>query len=105
MTLNGPAKLVRVHFGEDDRWQGKPLYEAIVEEARRHDLAGATVYRGRRSTGNAPLATSSAKTTRPIFVPRTRMTFVAPRFPEPCLRRSIPRALPAMYAEGIDPAT
>jgi len=46
MTLNGPAKLVRVHFGEDDRWQGKPLYEAIVEEARRHDLAGATVYRG-----------------------------------------------------------
>lgn len=46
MTLIGPAKLVRVHFGEDDRWQGKPLYEAIVEEARRHDMAGATVYRG-----------------------------------------------------------
>lgn len=46
MTLTGPAKLVRVHFGEDDRWHGTPLYEAIVEEARRHDLAGATVYRG-----------------------------------------------------------
>lgn len=46
MTLTGSAKLVRVHFGEDDKWQGKPLYEAIVEEARRHDLAGATVYRG-----------------------------------------------------------
>ncbi len=46
MTLTGPAKLVRVHFGEDDKWHGKPLYEAIVEEARRHDLAGATVYRG-----------------------------------------------------------
>lgn len=46
MTLRGPAKLVRVHFGEDDRWQGKPLYEAIVHEARLHDLAGATVYRG-----------------------------------------------------------
>jgi uncharacterized protein len=46
MTLTGSAKIVRVHFGEDDRWQGKPLYEAIVEEARRHDLAGATVYRG-----------------------------------------------------------
>jgi PII-like signaling protein len=46
MTLTGAAKLVRVHFGEDDRWHGKPLYEAIVEEARRHDLAGATVYRG-----------------------------------------------------------
>ena len=46
MTLTGSAKLVRVHFGENDKWQGKPLYEAIVEEARRQDLAGATVYRG-----------------------------------------------------------
>src|SRR5881227_984479 len=45
-TLIGSAKMVRIHFGEDDRWQGKPLYEAIVEEARRRDLAGATVYRG-----------------------------------------------------------
>lgn len=46
MTLTGQAKMIRIHFGEDDRWHGKPLYEAIVEEARRHDLAGATVYRG-----------------------------------------------------------
>ena len=46
MKLSGSAKMVRIHFGEDDRWHGKPLYEAIVEEARRQDLAGATVYRG-----------------------------------------------------------
>ncbi|MGE5245881.1 MAG: DUF190 domain-containing protein [Betaproteobacteria bacterium] len=46
MTLTGRAKMMRIHFGEDDRWQGRHLYEAIVEEARRHDLAGATVYRG-----------------------------------------------------------
>ncbi len=46
MKLSGLAKMVRIHFGEDDRWQGKPLHEAIVEEARRQDLAGATVYRG-----------------------------------------------------------
>src|SRR5438552_12933325 len=44
--LSGRAKMIRIHFGEDDRWQGKPLHEAIVEEARRQDLAGATVYRG-----------------------------------------------------------
>jgi len=44
--LSGRAKMIRIHFGEDDRWQGKPLHEAIVEEARRRDLAGATVYRG-----------------------------------------------------------
>jgi PII-like signaling protein len=46
MMLSGSAKMLRIHFGEDDRWHGKPLYEAIVEEARRQDLAGATVYRG-----------------------------------------------------------
>ncbi|PYQ96357.1 MAG: hypothetical protein DMF95_17250 [Acidobacteria bacterium] len=46
MRLNGAAKMIRIHFGEDDRWQGKPLHEAIVEAARRQDLAGATVYRG-----------------------------------------------------------
>ena len=46
MKLSGSAKMIRVHFGENDRWQGKPLHEAIVEEARRQDLAGATVYRG-----------------------------------------------------------
>lgn len=46
MTLNGQAKMIRIHFGEDDRWHGKPLHEAIIEEARRQDLAGATAYRG-----------------------------------------------------------
>jgi len=46
MTLTGPAKMVRIHFGENDRWEGTPLHEAIVEAARRQDLAGATVYRG-----------------------------------------------------------
>lgn len=46
MKLVGRARMVRIHFGENDRWDGRPLYEAIVEEARRQDLAGATVYRG-----------------------------------------------------------
>ena len=46
MKLEGSATMIRIHFGEDDRWRGKPLYEAIVEAARREDMAGATVYRG-----------------------------------------------------------
>ncbi len=46
MKLSGSARMLRVHFGEDDRWEGKPLYDAIVKAARREDLAGATVYRG-----------------------------------------------------------
>jgi PII-like signaling protein len=46
VALRGRAKLMRVYVGEDDRWHGKPLYEAIVESLRSHDIAGATVYRG-----------------------------------------------------------
>jgi uncharacterized protein len=46
MKLEGKAKMLRIHFGEDDQWQGKPLYEAIVERCRKLDIAGATVYRG-----------------------------------------------------------
>jgi len=46
VMLAGKARMIRIHFGEDDRWEGKPLFQAIVEEARRQDLAGATAYRG-----------------------------------------------------------
>jgi PII-like signaling protein len=46
MKLEGKAKMLRIHFGSDDKWQGKPLYEAIVEKCRELDIAGATVYRG-----------------------------------------------------------
>ena len=46
MKLEGKAKLLRIHFGEDDKWQGKPLYEAIVTKCRELDIAGATVFRG-----------------------------------------------------------
>lgn len=40
------AKMMRIYIGENDKWNGKPLYEAIVEGLRAHDIAGATVYRG-----------------------------------------------------------
>ena len=46
MKLEGEGKLLRVFIGESDRWQGKPLYEAIVLAAREQGLAGATVLRG-----------------------------------------------------------
>lgn len=46
MKLEGKAKLVRIHFGEDDKFQGKPLYEAIIHKCQELDMAGATVYRG-----------------------------------------------------------
>ncbi len=44
--LEGNAKLLRIYVGEDDRWEGEPLHEAIVKKLRMMDIAGATVYRG-----------------------------------------------------------
>jgi len=46
VRIEGKAKLMRIHIGEDDRWNDKPLYKMLVEAMRANDLAGATVYRG-----------------------------------------------------------
>ncbi len=46
MKLDGEGLLLRIFIGENDRWHGKPLHEAIVERARGAGLAGATVLRG-----------------------------------------------------------
>ena len=46
MNLPDEGWLLRVFIGESDRWQGVPLYEAIVLKARELHLAGATVLRG-----------------------------------------------------------
>ena len=40
------ARRVRVFVGEDERYRGRPLFEAIVLEAKERGLAGATVFRG-----------------------------------------------------------
>lgn len=46
MHLPSEAQLVRIFVGEADRFEGKPLYEAIVHLARAKGMAGATVTRG-----------------------------------------------------------
>jgi PII-like signaling protein len=46
MRIPTEGKLLRIFVGEADRWEGRPLYEAIVEEARRRGLAGATAWKG-----------------------------------------------------------
>src|ERR1039458_2114608 len=40
------ARMLRIHFGEDDKWQGKPLHEAIVAKCVELGMAGAIAYRG-----------------------------------------------------------
>ena len=37
---------LKIYIGENDRFNGKPLYKAIVEKLREMGIAGATVYRG-----------------------------------------------------------
>jgi PII-like signaling protein len=46
MKIEGKARLMRIYVGESDRWQDKPLYEALVHAMRANDIAGVTVYRG-----------------------------------------------------------
>ena len=46
MQLPKQAVLLRIFFGEDDKFGRTPLYEAIVMKAREMHLAGATVLRG-----------------------------------------------------------
>ncbi|HTU51180.1 MAG TPA: DUF190 domain-containing protein [Acidobacteriaceae bacterium] len=47
------ARLLRIHFGEDDKWQGKPLHEAIFAKCRELGIAGITVYRGIEGYGTS----------------------------------------------------
>lgn len=51
MKIEGQGQLLRIFIGENDRWQGRPLYQAIVLKARAAGLAGATVLRGLEGFG------------------------------------------------------
>ncbi|MCC6501926.1 MAG: DUF190 domain-containing protein [Deltaproteobacteria bacterium] len=46
MKLPEESDLLRVFVGESDKFEGRPLYQAIVEEAKASGLSGATVLRG-----------------------------------------------------------
>jgi uncharacterized protein len=44
--FEGERTLMRIHIGESDRWESKPLYQAIVELFRHEGFSGVTVLRG-----------------------------------------------------------
>ncbi len=46
LKIEGKAQLMRIYVSEEDRWNDKPLYKALVEAMRANDIAGVTVYRG-----------------------------------------------------------
>lgn len=49
--LEGEMTLMRIFIGEGDRWEGKPLFEVLVEMFRREGFAGATVLKGAMGFG------------------------------------------------------
>ncbi len=53
MQIPHEAVLLRIFIGESDRWEHKPLYEAIVLKARELHLAGATVLRAAMGFGKS----------------------------------------------------
>jgi PII-like signaling protein len=53
MEIPNDAVSLKIFLGESDRWEHKPLYEAIVLAAREAQLAGATVLRGPMSFGKS----------------------------------------------------
>ncbi len=53
MQIPREAVLLRIFFGEDDKFEHLPLYEAIVLKAREMHLAGATVLRGHAGYGHS----------------------------------------------------
>lgn len=60
MKIEGKAKAVAIYIGESDQWKGRPLYVAIVEEAKKLGMAGATVFRGTMGFGaNSRIHTAS----------------------------------------------
>lgn len=53
MRQEFPSKILRIHISEADRFEGKPLYEAIVAKCREMKIAGATVFRGLEGYGES----------------------------------------------------
>ncbi len=58
------GKLLRIYFGENDRYHGKPLYEAIVLKAKEMGLSGSTVIRGVQGFGAHSVVIHKAKILR-----------------------------------------
>ena len=47
------ARMLRIHFGENDRWQGKPLHEAIVVKCKELGIEEVIVFRGIEGYGSS----------------------------------------------------
>jgi len=46
------GRMFRIHFGEDDKWNGKPLHEVILTKCQELGIAQAIVFRGIEGYGS-----------------------------------------------------
>jgi PII-like signaling protein len=46
MVLKGPAKKLTVYVDETDKYEGKPVYEALMDLFYKQKIAGVSVFRG-----------------------------------------------------------
>ncbi len=59
MDNHADKKLLRIFIGEADTYEGRPLYQAIMETLREEGVAGATVLRGVEGFGKSSLLHTS----------------------------------------------
>lgn len=55
MSITGDVHVLKIFLGSLDKTDGQSLYEALVFEAKRHGMAGATVLKGTMGFGASSL--------------------------------------------------
>jgi PII-like signaling protein len=90
------ARMLRIHFTEADKWQGEPLYKAIVAKCKELGLAGATVYRGLEGFG----ASARIYHARSLSISKNAPIMVSVIDTEDQIQRLIPH-LDEMIAGGL----
>lgn len=53
MNISEKTGVLRIYVGDSDKINGKPLADKIVFDARKHGMAGATVFKGIMSFGSS----------------------------------------------------
>jgi PII-like signaling protein len=53
MQPRQPAKILRLHFSEQDKYDSKPLHEVILAKCQELSIAGAMVFRGFEGYGES----------------------------------------------------
>jgi PII-like signaling protein len=96
MKLEGTGLIARVYISESDTWEGRPLYEAIVQRLRERGIAGATVLRGIEGYGKR----SVLHTTRILRLSEDLPIVVEVVDREDRLRAVLPE-LDSMVADGM----